>query len=525
MKTLKSIFNEKKTLLTLLLSVFMLLNLIMPISVFAEDKYEISFDNTIEDDHVTYNVGGQNVVVTVENVTELTSPIQVDYDQKIYLSNFNPDTMEVKAVVNDPSDDFSVVLTVDKDSNEENYYTSLSKRTNDGGLPNDLILKINPTGDPGDNNQPFEGTALFAWNNDGKVCVAEIKDLKSGGMEGYEINYIPASTVVDFINEGQNTTLDINKVGNDYFWLWDSAQFIIQNESIMKSWDAFAKFMDVEDNRRTYGIDPCGAINRNSTICTNGGRSFRATIYDTQYEAVTFSAKSEDYQYFPDFWDPVFFSSTVDVSGTSKDNPADYEAYLLEDTIRFNTEEHSKSSIKSVKALVANEDAVSVKNNNGVFEVTFKSHYYDAVVLELTDTENNHYYLRICRTVMQVHDTFGPDSTEDYIIADVYYDEGKKGDDFEVYATINYDDGTQKTVKATTTEFTDPIDGKSLGYELKGGNNLRKSSYKVAATPDMVSVSYTVVYKKDSNDQSYGGTFAGSGNGVTYDIEERHIIY
>ena len=54
---------------------------------------------------------------------------------------------------------------------------------------------------------------------------------------------------------------------------------------------------------------------------------------------------------------------------------------------------------------------------------------------------------------------------------------------------------------------------------------MRKSSYKVAATPDMVSVSYTVVYKKDYNDQSYGGTFAGSGNGVTYDIEERHIIY
>ena len=497
-----------------------------PLSVLANSQtitIDLS-DGEISGNTVTYKVGKETVKVIVKTTINDNKTIVVSVDdlKNIFTfdSSFDSKTMNIVLY---GTDGFRAYYLLQDDGT--------IVRDGNGGLPNEMKFKIegkepgNPEGPGESGGRNFEGSVFFAWNCSNKVCIAEINNLVPGGFDNYPMNYIKESDVVDFVH-GDNTILDRSKLkNNDYFWLWDTSQLIIQDENINSSWNAFRDFFEKEENRREYAIDPCGAENGNNSIVTNGDRVFIATIYsDNNYESITFGTNKSDYKYFPDFWDNTFFSSTVDISGTTKDAPAEYQAYLLENTIKFETGDNSKYNITSVKALVENDNAVEVKNNNGVFEVKFKSNYYDKVLLELKDSNGNSYYVKVCRTVLQVRDNFGPNTIDPKLIAEVYYPDTKTYKDFELYATINYEDGTTKMVKGKRTEIIDKFSDAIKGLEDQAGEGLKKSAFEIDVTDDVVSVSFNVLYTNKSND-TFAGSFAGSGKGITYDIEERGIIY
>lgn len=506
-----------KKIILLMLPLALVGNIIAPISALALDSTKnisVSFRNT--EGIVRYAIDGEHWDDINENIADKIVKNSANFAIKI-----------------SPNEGFAIDWTAIEleldstryDLNSEDNANIRDALISDVGykIPSNIEkVKLNNIEFRESNN--FSGTVFFVWNCENKFCVGKIDNLIPGGLEGYTMNYIKESDVVDIIT--RTTVLDISKIQNDdYYWLWDSAQSIIQDENITKDWSTFRDF--IEEHKSDYAIDPCGSINGNNTITTNGGMDFRATIYNDKYEAISFGASEDDYQYFPGFWDKTFFSSTVDISGTTKANPAIYEAYLLERTIKLNLGAHSKYNIKSIKALDVNSGAVTIRNTSGNnYEITFNSNYYDKVTFEVTDVANNTYYIKIGRTVMSVEDNFGPNTTNPKVISQLYYPTNYNYNDFEVFAKVYYDDGTSITKKATPT-----IIGWLNGHEYDSyetddaGKNLKLAAYSVDTDKNVTNVYFTVVYKGALNGDTYGGTFAGSGKGLTYDVEERKIIY
>lgn len=373
---------------------------------------------------------------------------------------------------------------------------------------------------PGGNQEQtqFSGTAYFIWQGENDaLCVHAI----TGFKERTEITYIPCSTVRDD-NSGEQFTMS----NENYYWGWESAKALIDEKNIttFSGFEALVKGME-----RDYLVDPTGAVDGNSTICTNGDRAFRATIYDdTTFEGVAFARDEDDYTYFPAFWDSTFFTNTVDISGTTATNPAVYESFLLEPTIKFEAADNSVGEFTSVTPLGVPKGAVTVNNSNGEYEIEFASNFFDNVVFEIA-TEGGNYYLEIARTAIQVHDNLAPGITEKKITAQVYYTGKESYTDYEVYATLHYADGTTELKKLSAGQITtDSMSGDSLPagtYELDGGKGLKYAEFSVSVTDDVVGVDFNAINSGALSGDTYGGSYFGSEKGVTYDIEKREVIY
>ena len=248
----------------------------------------------------------------------------------------------------------------------------------------------------------------------------------------------------------------------------------------------------------------------------------------THFEGLDFSVNPNDYTYFPDFWDSVFASNTVDISGSTAENPSVYESFLLEPTVHFSTADNSANAITGIKALDVPAGAVAITGDatNG-YDIQFNSNFFDSVVFEITTASEN-YYLEIVRTALQVHDNFGPGMTEPgKVIASLYYDEGQDYRSYEVYATIYNSDGTTMK-KAEAVE----IDMDNLGnpmpagtYVREAGKGLKYSNFAVEVSDDVVGVAFNVVEAGALSGESYGGSYLGSGIGAYYDIETREVVY
>lgn len=384
-----------------------------------------------------------------------------------------------------------------------------------------------PGPQPGEGDD-FNGEVFFVWKGAGDaLCVHKISGLENSATpEGFNIEYIPVSQVKDDITQEQFV------IGNgDYYWVWGTQeQFILDNNTNYSAFKSAAEGIKDYEEKKGILIDPANAVNGNSTVCTNGDRVFRATIYDdTTYEGVAFSRNVNDYTYFPDFWDSIIFTNTVDVSGTSADAPAVYETFLDEPIIRLNKDDNSINAFTGIRALDVPDGAVIITGDeaNG-FNIKFGSNFFDNVVFEIT-TAAGSYYLEIARTAIKVRDTFGPDNTEDaQVIANVYYDETESYSDYEVYATIHYKDGSTSTRKMTVSEITDDGLGNPVApgtYEMDGGQKLKYAGFSIAVDSDVVGVSFNALKNGALSGATYGGSYFGSGKGVYYDIETRRIIY
>lgn len=384
----------------------------------------------------------------------------------------------------------------------------------------------------GGNQQPpeppnFDGISYFVWRGENDaLCVHKITGLDTSVQPDgtIDIIYIPVSDVKDDTTQEQ-----FEMENNDYYWLWSGAvaEDFISNYS---TYSALREALESdEDTKHKYAIDPCGAENGKSTICTNGNREFRATIYDsTTFEGVEFSNDKADYDYFPNFWDPNVFSSTVDISGSTAANPAVYESFLSEPAIHFGSAANSVNVFTGIRALDVPAGAVTISGDgtNG-YDIQFGSNFFDNVIFEIT-TARETYYLEIVRTALQVHDTMGPGTTDAEVVAEVYYEENESYDDYDVYATIYYQDGSTSIKKLSVSEIEMDMMGNPLPpgtYELDGGDGLKLANFNVSIDSSVVGVYFNAVKSGAFSGDSYEGSYFGSGNGVYYDIESRDVVY
>lgn len=403
--------------------------------------------------------------------------------------------------------------------NGKNYAFALYQGNNGGGE--------NP---PGGTGNTFDGSAYFVWEGaNGALCSHRITGLEASRSQGdviaFDIIYIPVSDMKDDITGEQFL------IGNkNYYWVWGSAeQFILDNNSSYGVFLSAVENLKEPDEKRNILIDPCGAENGESTVCTNGDRQFRATIYnDRTFEGVAFSQNEDDYTYFPSFWDNVFFTNTVDISETTAANPAIYEAFLLEPKIHFGMAAHSVNEFTGIRALNVPDGAVTItKDAVSGYNIEFGSNFFDNVVFEIT-TAGGSYYLEIVRTAIKAFDTAAPGVQNPTIVAEIYYDSNESYSDYEVYATVHYSDGKISMKKMTVSEITVDGVGNTMPagtYEMDAGKELKCAHYSIAASDDIVGVDFNAIKGGALSGNTYGGSYFGSNKGVYYDVAARRVIY
>ena len=485
--------------------------------------YNVNFGNA------TWTVGEVQVTATMEGKTINNSQdIVLNDNDIITLTNFNPETMEVRVTESKVSNPFSTTLTVDANST-----TKIANRTNNGGIPDNLVFSVEPKSQQGNHPEGdphfFDGNAYFVWiNSANKICYHKFTNLMGRPEQeeqGYEINYVNVSDLTD--QSGNNST---------YVWGQENANWVLakdmENQDGSVRTDLTKEMLFGDPNLfddRGIQLDPCGAENGANSINTNANRNFRATIYRENYNAIKFSSNQNDYTYFPCFWDQTFFSSTVDVSGTTAENPAEYDTYLLESTIRF-TEGQFSDHITAVEALNVNPEAVDISIVDGICSIRFNSNYYDNVVFKIT-AGGQDYFVKINRLVLDIKDNFGPDTEEDYLIARIFYSTENSYDDYEVIATVIYNDGTTdvKVLSPSELRYYDSDDrNRSItgdNYKLNGGKGLYESQCYVAVDRlKLVGAYFTIVTKGALEGDTYNGTFSGSGEGTYYDARTRDIV-
>ena len=373
---------------------------------------------------------------------------------------------------------------------------------------------------------PYDGIAYFVWQGENDaLCIHQITGLNvSATGNGYDIINIPVSDVKD-----DNTNEQFVISNRNYYWAWSSVTEILPNYSTFSGLQADVEDREKEEEiKRKYFIDPCGAEDGENTICTNGGREFRATIYDEgKYEGIAFSKDKSEYTYFPDFWDPTFFSNTVDISNTTAENPAVYESFLIEPTLHFGPAADSASNITDIAAIGVPEGAVTISGNatNG-FDIVFASNFYDNVTFEITTTTGKNYVM-IARTAIDVFDDHNDGVTT--VNAKLYYDDNESYSDYDMYATICYKDGSKSIKKVASSEFqTNPLNGDPLPagtYELPGGQGLKSALFSVEVSDDVEGVAFNAMKAGALSGNTFGGSYLGSGIGAYFDIEARRVIY
>ena len=373
---------------------------------------------------------------------------------------------------------------------------------------------------------PYDGIAYFIWQGENDALfMHQITGLNvSATGNGYDIINIPVSDVKD------DTTGEQFVISNrNYYWAWSSVTEILPNYSTFSGLQADVEDREKEEEiKRKYFIDPCGAEDGENTICTNGGREFRATIYDEgKYEGIAFSKDKSEYTYFPDFWDGTFFSNTVDISNTTTENPAVYESFLIEPTLHFGPAAGSSSNNTDIAAVCVPEGAVTITGDatNG-FDIKFASNFYDNVTFEITtDTGKN--YVKIARTAIRVTDDHNDGATT--VNAQLYYDDNESYSDYDMYATICYKDGSKSIKKVASSEFqTNPLNGDPLPagtYELLGGQGLKSALFSVEVSDDVEGVAFNAMKAGALSGNTFGGSYLGSGIGAYFDIEAREVIY
>ena len=514
-----------------------------------QDVHTINFtDGQISGDTVSYTVNGSTVTLT-SSAAISDGKADLGLNDDLTLSdNFDSETMEL-VVYGDNGFNVRLIVT--------DGHTSLASRETEGGYPDGelkMVIRARQTGgqepgenpNPGENQNPgenpnpgenqgpgestggesgFSGTVYFVWQGAGdKICLHQIPDLNKYP----KIAYIPVTDIID-----DDTSEPYSVSNKNYYWMWDSAaDFVNSYKDKDAAYSQLAADLEADETtKRTYAIDPAGAVSGASTICTNGDRVFRATIYDKDsFEGLDFNVNEADYTYFPDFWDNMLTSNSIDISGTTQAAPAVYEAFMLESTVHFAKTYYSANEITGVKALGVPSGAVDIRkvDADGGYDIEFKSNFFDNVLFEIT-TANGSYYIRVERIALKASDNFGPGMTETpQVTARLYYDENTDYKNYEVYATIYNSDGTTSLKKAELSQIKTDSFGNPLPdgtYSCYGGKGLRYSNYSVEVPKDAAGVAFNVIGAQALTGDSYGGSYIGSGSGIYYDIAARKVVY
>ncbi|MCR4925874.1 MAG: hypothetical protein K5917_06270 [Clostridiales bacterium] len=394
-----------------------------------------------------------------------------------------------------------------------------------------LALSVTAFADDGGAPQWNDGAVYFVWaDGDGEennFYYHKITQVVGGG----EMNYVPVSTITydndntikyDIKNRTrtahyQNGT---TSESNSYEFVWMSGFEAIKDTNEFLNLTTTEKFEYLFENDLT--VNPIAAINGANCISTMGDLAFKLTIYNDAvgtYQGVSIGVPST-YEYFPAFWDQVFHWNVVDISETTKENPAVFDAFLLEKTLRIGKTAASRP-IVSVTPLDVPEKAVTISSAGDFgWDITYNSNYYDEVEFELRDNAGNSYYIVLQRTNVKLKNLMG--DTTRAVYAAVYYPQNESYENYSVFLKINYKDGKTQTkiisapVKGIEGENGDFIDA----YETDGGENLKQCWYKLdGITHDRnsnVESFYITIIKKSATTETFGGTLAGSGDGIQF---------
>lgn len=362
------------------------------------------------------------------------------------------------------------------------------------------------------------------WDCENKVCVSDAITVNNGvegagGIMSYEVNYIKASDVVDTTrNETLNPSAVTGFGRNETHW------YIYEDVTGLNTYENWEDFdIAIHEDEYPLGIDPTGGNDGYNSLVHNGDRKYRVVIYDdSKFESLTFNVNADNYTYYLGAWDPVFSNPTYDVSGTTKEKPAEYTTYLLEDTLKFSAGTINKEAITSVKALDVPSKAVTIsKDNNGEYTVKFKSNYYSEVILEVTGAQGGKYYIKINRTFLKVAnnmmDLQSGESNTPQILARFIYPATTAYTDYDVIATITKKSGATEIKKLTSVKYKewDNIQNQRVAkYVWDAGENLKETSYAINVSKDDKEIQVTVTSKDAISNSTYGGTFGGHGRGV-----------
>lgn len=503
-------FTKKMT--ALILSVAMLLPTFAPLSIYATEygsgDYKLSSDvNTSEAEHssltsLTINgdswASSSDLFQTDNGVYNVV--LTLTSDDENYVPNFRRGGFE------------GVNVTT---SNEGNNYTySFTYTATDNHNP---FLSFTLYDEGEDDSEPgmgeeyeFDGTIYFVWVANNQFYKYKITDIPVGVEDpetglSFETKYVKLSDVKDGSVQYH--------LGEDYYFVWTEAYESIQDEDDFIALSATEKLSFLREEEMT--VDPTGAVSGENSISTNGARKFRLTIYndaENTYEGLQIGVPS-DYTYFPDFWDGALHNDVVDVSETTKENPVQYDAFLLEKTIEINSDAFS-NEITSVEALDVPSKAVTItKKAAGVYDIKYNSNYYNNVEFKITDEEGKTYYVVFTRNIVRLFQKVGGST-----FLKLYYDKNESYNDYDVVINTNYKDGTTKTTVATAPssgledEFGNPI----AGLEMNAGDNLKAAIYDLPdkTSSDVTSYDITVVKKGALSSTTYSGTYAGNGYGI-----------
>ena len=526
--------SKRKALLSIALVLVLAIGIIFPIGLRQvradNNSVNVSFGNGKVQGNpgyqtVTYNVDGKDVAITVTatiNDNNKTASITINNGNELegitVGDTFNPDTMEIK-------------LSSEGGSEFRLSWVNNVLKNQSGGIPTDgtLSFTIDKKEGGGQGNHVYDSggdTVYFVWLDGSNVYSHAINNVI--GVDN-RLNYVPLSTVKDDVT---GTAYDMSNGEYEFCW---KAIINGANQTSLQNYMNSDEFKNASDKREAlkeagFSINP--AINqydakRNSTIVTNGDREFRVVIYNADtFEGVQFSQNSDAYTYFPSFWDSIFYTGMLDISGTTRENPAEYNTFVLEPTIKFSMADNSNSPITSLEALDVPSGAVTITGSGTTgYNIRFASHFFDNVVFRATSA-NGTYFIKINRAALSIKDNFGPETTNPQVIADLYYDESESYTDYDVYATIIGVDGTATLQKAEVIIGEDEGGNRATGYEAAGGKGLKKASFAVSASRDTVaSVRFNVTKAGALNSGTYGGTYAGSNDGTEYNIASRRTIY
>lgn len=408
----------------------------------------------------------------------------------------------------------------------------------------------------------FDGDAYLVWECDSKgICMHEITNIGMNN-DNFDMKYYKASDMTDgneifdptsdsrhgFVYSSNMeewikvykevngvSNVDWNEVDIDYLFRGveksELEERFIENGTCQDGdEDALHRCVDKNATIIDLGVEvqPLGEPDFNNSYVSYGDRSFKVTIYNDDYKGVSFG-NMDDLTYIPYYnLDAALRLDSVDISNTSKKNPGFVNVSLLERTLTLKSNGINGFEIKSIKALdVPSEGVVVGKNNDGDFVVSFMSHYYDDVILEITDTDGNKYYLEVSRTsydggIKREWQPGGGGKATVYV--NFLYASNTSYSDYILTAKYVYKNGKTKVVELNNTgKIDDGLGNITFASETEGGKNLKMASYEAEIDQDyeetMTGIYFNVRYK-GSTDTRYAGTFAGSGLGIYYNIEE-----
>ena len=405
---------------------------------------------------------------------------------------------------------------------------------------------------------------ILIWDCDDHVCYHEYGDLATDGTT----NYFNESTATDDAGSGNtfsvvnNTSENIDFALKDDFdsWQADYKDWKGYATGVAIDWtevkaeyilDGYASYFEetecssatdkescVDDYTSNNGIsdlikfgislNPIWGGGGNNSWLTFADRNFKVMMYNDDFRGVTLGDISS-LTYVPQSWDPTKFADSIDISDTTASNPAVLETVLLENTVKITSSGYNSFEIASIEPVdsTISSSAISTSVSSGEATIIFGSNFYDHEIFKITDTSGNAYYLRIARLAVTGEARKNPDGEVEEINAAMFYKTAKTCSDYEVFALIEYENGSKKRVTMEpVSSFMNDL-GAIIGiceedYTLSGfATSLDRGHY----TYDLSSITntgikgvYFYAQNEGSTNTSYAGSYSGSGRGLYYEL-------